>query len=278
MLVRDRIEALAPAANIGHRGLGKTQPGNPFPENSVSSFQEAMKRGANGIELDVEITADGGLIVMHDDTLNRTTTCHGCVSEKTLREVRACSLRDGDGQPRAEAPPTLAETYGALPSDALINVELKVFHDDCQTNSTSAEALARAAVAEVTRLGALERTIFSSFDPVAVQTVRAQGNAYAALLLDYSACTAEAWPASLRLARDLDLDAIHPFRTMPRDGIRAALSQGIQVNVWTINEPRHMERALDTPVSSIITDRPGVLQGLLDDRPETQPKQEENPR
>ena len=87
--VRTQLASLAPCANLGHRGAGITEAGHPFPENSIVSFLEAMDQGADGIDIDVQITQDGGVIVMHDDTLDRTTDCTGCVSAMTFDEVRA---------------------------------------------------------------------------------------------------------------------------------------------------------------------------------------------
>lgn len=269
--VAARVAALVPVANIGHRGAGVSAPGNPFPENSVFSFREAIARGAQGIELDVEITADGELVVMHDDTLDRTTTCTGCVSAKTLAEIRQCRLYDGDGKVVDAAPPTLAEAYAAVPRDAIVNVELKVYGDACTTPSTGANELARAAVSEVARLRAEERTIFSSFSPAAAAAVRRESNDYSALLLGYTASTDGSWPLGVARALDLDLDAIHPAYRIPAEGVHAAREADLQVNVWTVNRPDQMETAIDAGVTAIITDRPAVLvdtlRGLEGDTP-----------
>ena len=73
--------------------------------------------GPGKVELDVELTSDGELIVMHDDTLDRTTTCEGCASAFTLAGIRRCRLLDGDGRPTDEIPPTLSEVYAAMPPD-----------------------------------------------------------------------------------------------------------------------------------------------------------------
>jgi glycerophosphoryl diester phosphodiesterase len=263
--VRARIDALAPSANLGHRGFGLSRAGNPYPENSLAAFQAAMAAGADGIELDVELTSDGALLVMHDDTLDRTTSCAGCVSAYTLAEAQDCRLLDGDGVPTDTPPPTLAESYAALPDDALVNVELKVYGAECSTPTTGAEALAEAAVAEVVALGALERTIFSSFDATAAATVEnVAPDAYSALLLSLADSTAPA-PAT-QLALDLGLDAIHPFLLIDQAGLAAALDAGLQVNVWTVNGATTMNETIDKGSSAIITDQPDVLAAVLAER------------
>ena len=152
------------SANIGYRGTGPTREGHPFPENSISSFLAAMNEGADGVQLDAAITQDGQIIVMHDDTLDRTTNCTGCVSAMTLNEIRACRLLDGAGSLTEERPPTLLEVYSAIDGTALINVELKVFEPPCLTDTTGPEQLVPAVLEEVTRIGGEARTIFSSLD------------------------------------------------------------------------------------------------------------------
>jgi glycerophosphoryl diester phosphodiesterase len=257
--VRRRIERLAPAANIGHRGTGTSRPGHPHPENSLSSFQAAIEQGADGIELDVELTADGELVVMHDDTVDRTTTCTGCVSAFTLAQVQACLLLDGDGGVTAEHPPTLDEIYAILPSDALVNVELKVYGQQCMTPETGPEALAQAAVAEVTGLGVEDRSFFSSFNLSAAAAVK---DADASLYSAYLVVIVDG--DTLPDATGATLDAIHPLFVVSAEDVSAMRAAGLQVNVWTVNSESAMQQSLDKGVSAIITDEPAILEQVLD--------------
>lgn len=260
-VVRARIAALAPAANLGHRGSGINLPDNPYPENSLASFSAAMAAGADGIELDVELTRDGRLVVMHDDTLDRTTTCHGCVSAYALSEVRPCRLIAGNGDVSTEPPPTLEEVWQTLPRDALVNVELKVYGGQCATPSTGAADLARAAVAETERLGVARRTLFSSFDETAALAVEDEDAGL------YSARLTLAAPVDLvEATAAAGLDALHPFFSLPASTVRLGLDLGLQVNVWTVNGLANLESALDKGATAIITDEPEVLAGLLAQR------------
>ncbi len=257
-VVRRRIEALAPAANLGHRGSGVNRPGQALPENSIASFLAAMADGADGIELDVELSADGALIVMHDDTLDRTTTCGGCVNALSLPEVKECRLLGANREPTAQHPPTLEEAYRALPPDALVNVELKVFEPPCFSEDTGPAALARAAVAAVRALGAADRTLFSSFDLGAAATVKEEGpNLYSALLVLLPG------DAEIEAALALGLDAIHPIFLVPAEVVRNLLDVGLQVNVWTVNTVDLMNQNLDKGATAIITDEPALLQQVL---------------
>lgn len=257
--VRERIASLAPSANIGHRGTGPTRQGHVLPENSISSFLEGMAEGADGIELDVEITQDGQLIVMHDDTVDRTTNCTGCVSEMTFEEIRACFLLDGAGLPTEEHAPTLDEVYAAVPSPALINVEIKVFGPDCLTDTTGPDALVPLALEEVARLGGENRTFFSSFDTEAAELVKLERpEYYSALLLVVS--DSETVQQALLLGQD----AIHPRSGLvDAETVQEALDSGLQVNVWTVNDEAEMEANIEKGATGIITDVPRVLAELL---------------
>jgi glycerophosphoryl diester phosphodiesterase len=256
--VRASIFILRPSANIGHRGTGPTREGHPFPENSISSFRAAMEEGADGIELDVEITQDGQLIIMHDDTVDRTTNCTGCVSEMTFDEIRACRLLDGSGMATDERPPTLVEAYSEVSGTAIINVELKVFEPPCLTDTTGPEDLVPLALEEVTRIGGESRTIFSSFDETAAELVKTQQPGYYSALL--SLVTG---PDEVEKALLLNLDAIHPFFSVSGDTVQGALDEGLQVNVWTVNDAELMQAQIDKGSTAIITDEPATLANVL---------------
>lgn len=263
LVVRQRIEQLAPAANLGHRGTGVNREGHALAENSLASFLQAMSDGADGIELDVELTSDGRLIVMHDDTLERTTTCSGCVSAYTFAAARACRLINFAGEPTSEPPPTLAEVYAVLPATALVNVELKVYDQACATPSTGATELAYKAAAEIKSLGVASRTLFSSFsEEAAVAIKQADPHLYSAQLVS------GVLPTTLPRAVERGLDAIHPLFLAPATTVRRILDAGLQVNVWTVVLEENMQQSLDRDVSAIITDEPGLLRQVINQRKE----------
>jgi glycerophosphoryl diester phosphodiesterase len=256
--LRDRIRLLAPSANLGHRGTGRTRAGHPFPENSISSFLAAMDAGADGISFDVEITMDGKLIVMHDDTLDRTTNCTGCVSAMTFDEIRACRLLDGDDAVTDEQPPDLLEVYSAIGGNAIMDVELKVFGSECLTGSTGPEQLVAAVLDEVTLIGGENRTIFSSFDETVVELVKTTRPGYYSALL-----SSNPGPELVETALTLKQDAIHPLFSVSAETVQSALDAGLQVNVWTVNAADDMQAQLDKGSTAIITDDPAVLAELL---------------
>ena len=154
-------------------------------------------------------------------------------------------------------PPTLREVYDAL-GDALINVELKVFGSDCITETTGADALVEAALAEVIAIGGQDRTLFSSFDETAVELVKtAQPGFYSALISNT--------PDNALVERALELqqDAIHPLFSVSEETVQLALDEGLQVNVWGVNNADFMQQQIDKGSTAIITDEPGLLADLL---------------
>lgn len=256
--VRDRIRCRAPSANLGHRGTGPTRPDHPSPENSLSSFLASIQAGADGVELDVGLTADGSVIVMHDDTLDRTTNCTGCVSAMTLDQIRACRLLDGAGEATEGRPPTLIEVYSAVSGNLLVNVELKVYDEACVTPETAPGLLVEKVLEEVIAVGGQARTVFSSFDEGVCELVKTRNPGF------YSALVSNA-PDDALVERALELqqDAIHPSAIVSEATVQAALDAGLQVNVWGANTEESMRAQLNKGVTAIITNEPGMLSELL---------------
>jgi glycerophosphoryl diester phosphodiesterase len=262
------------SANIGYRGTGPTREGHTLPENSISSFLAAMDEGADGVQLDAAITADGEIVVMHDDTLDRTTgssdpddpdiDCAGCVSLMTLDEIRACRLLDGAGNTTEERPPTLLEVYSAIGGNALINVELNVFEPPCLTPTTGVEQLVPAVLEEVTRIAGENRTIFSSLDATAAALVKTERPGY------YSAIVSDDTEDAVARKQD----AIHPDASVPKDTVTSALDEGLQVNVLVVDTAltdeqivKLMEEQIEKGSTAIISNEPAILADVLTARP-----------
>src|SRR5205814_5101727 len=143
---------------IAHRGASGTH-----PENTLAAFRRAVELGADMIELDVQLTRDGEVVVFHDATLERTTDGAGAVSDRTLAEIRRLDAGAWFGPAfRGTRVPTLAEVLAAV--GLPVNVELKPVGDD---------GLEARALAVVESAGALARVVFSSFDAGALERLRA---------------------------------------------------------------------------------------------------------
>ncbi|MBI3536498.1 MAG: hypothetical protein HY070_02885, partial [Chloroflexi bacterium] len=106
---------------IAHRGASAEA-----PENTLAAFTRAFELGADGIELDVTLTKDNIPVVIHDDTVNRTTNARGVVSEMLLAEIKQLDAGSWkDAKYRGEKIPTLEETLRAIPTTKIVNIELK---------------------------------------------------------------------------------------------------------------------------------------------------------
>ncbi len=256
--VRQRIAALKPAAGFAHRGQGITGPGNPFPENSLAAFREALSQGIDALEMDSELTRDGKLVLMHDDTVDRTTDCRGCVSELTFEEVRRCHLLDGDGNPTDQVPPTLEEVF-ALDPNILVNVELKIFSGNCLTPGHGPVETANEMVSVLRRLGVERRTIVQSFDADALARMKELApDIYTAYLV--SGLRQRDIDRAVELAADaLQPGGPFPFLTLSPVLIRTALDAGLHVIVWTVDDVESMNTLLDDGVTGIITNDPALF-------------------
>lgn len=130
---------------VGHRGGGMDGWKSRFPENSLASVDNVIALGVEMVELDVRMSKDEVLVVMHDSWLDRTTTCHGEVASYTMAELRECRLVvEATGQVTHETVPTLAEMFSATKGRILVNVDNKL--DEAALPAIVAEAR-RAGVA-----------------------------------------------------------------------------------------------------------------------------------
>ena len=146
---------------IAHRGDSANA-----PENTLPAFRRAWERGADGIELDVRLTADGQLVVHHDRRLGRTNGGSGLVSNAALAEIRAL---DSGGwfspEFRGQTAPTLDEVFEALPPDYLINVEMKAV-------ISGMRRIAHRVAEVIRRHGRWRSTLAASFNPISLGELR----------------------------------------------------------------------------------------------------------
>jgi glycerophosphoryl diester phosphodiesterase len=233
---------------VGHRGgRGKGWP----PENTIGAFERARAQGARAIELDVRTCAGAQAVVFHDATLARMTAQRDGrrVSDVRSKELRAIDLGGG------ETIPTLADVLAWARSHGVaVNVEMK--HD-----VPSRRALARETVRAVRASGA--DVLLSSFDPMLLVVAAALAPELRRALLT-SADQARWAHVVQRIARPPMVQAIHIERTQGAPGAVARhVRRGLNVGVWTVNDPSEARDFVGIGVTSIITDAPGeVLAGL----------------
>ena len=214
--------------NFAHRGAS-----HHAPENTLAAFILAAEMGAEGIELDVQLSKDGALVVIHDFGLETTTDGTGPVRERTLIELREldAGLRF-DPAYAGQRIPTLQEVIDAVGHRLLLNIELK-------TSSWRDDGLARAVVQSIEDNDLLDRTVVSSFNPLALYRVNKLDRFVSTGLL-----YAPDLPMPLRISWTrhlLKLDAIHPHHSLVDDRyVKWARERGYRVHTWTVDAPDRM--------------------------------------
>jgi glycerophosphoryl diester phosphodiesterase len=136
------------------------------PENTLASFRRALAEGADIIETDLHLSADGVFMCIHDATLERTTNGSGAVAEKTLAELKTLSASCGQPEYASERIPTLAELCALLPPDVALALELK-------SDRFLETAVGRQLAQELEAAGVSERTVILSFSLARLQAVQA---------------------------------------------------------------------------------------------------------
>lgn len=135
------------------------------PENTLAAFRRAFEDGADLLETDLHLTADGELVCIHDAAVDRTTNGTGAVAEMTLAQLKALSASCGMPGFQEERIPTLAETAAVLPPDAALALELK-------TDRFLEEAVCLQLAEELQRAGIRERSVVISFSEARIQAVK----------------------------------------------------------------------------------------------------------
>jgi glycerophosphoryl diester phosphodiesterase len=256
--------------NLAHRGASALA-----PENTIEAFRLAVEAGAGGLELDVHMTHDGHIVVIHDATVDRTTNGSGAASEMTLDELRRLDAGHNfspDGGPtrpyrgRGVQVPTLGEVLEEFPEVA-VNIEIKAGTPGIEETVLGvlreANALGRALVVS-TPHDIVKRFRKVSGGHVSTGASRWEiGVFYILSRVRLERLVRPAYDALQVPLRHRGIPVVTPRF------VRAAHARGVRVDAWTINQADEMRRLLDLGVDVIMTDRPGMLAEVLENRPPT---------
>jgi glycerophosphoryl diester phosphodiesterase len=221
------------------------------PDSSAEALAGALAAGADGLETDICLTADGGLVLLHDPLLRVGTTLDGWANERTLAQVRTGRLLDSNGAATDERPLTLDELLGAVPADLPIQVEVKS-HADPELAARTARAVCERYVRSPER----RRLEVISFHSSAVAAAAAHGfRARLVLHADYVPEALAAWA----VARGVAGVSIEHFLLSPRLASVIRLA-GLSLNTGTVNDPALFLRVLELAAPDAVgSDRPGEL-------------------
>ncbi|GAB3448380.1 glycerophosphodiester phosphodiesterase [Actinophytocola sediminis] len=221
-------------------------------ENSLSAFRRAVEEGYRYLETDVHATSDGVVVVHHDPVLDRTTDARGVVARLPWRSVRAARI--GGREPVSRLTDLLEE----LPT-ALLNIDVK------------AESAIEPLVETLRRCGALGRVCVASFSEARLRQVRRVAGAGLLTSMGTGAI-ARLWAAGRapllagrgRCGLVAQVPVWHGrVRVVDRRLVAAARARGVEVHVWTVDDPVQMNELIELGVDGLMTDRPAALREVL---------------
>lgn len=226
------------------------------PENTIRAFQKAAEMKADGVELDIQLTKDGELAVIHDETVDRVSDGKGFVKDYTLRELKFLDVsRPVPGFKTARIP-TLAEVLEELkPTEMTINIE-------CKTGIFFYPGLEEKMVKLVKDLNMTERIWCSSFNHESVLRVKRlcpeikTGFLISDVIIDVADYT-----------KRHAVGALHPalYHMQDEELIRRCKKNGLAVHVWTVNDTRDMINLCGTGADAIITNYPDIAGKVVDE-------------
>lgn len=220
----------------GHRGAAGL-----FPENTLAGIRHAVGLGVDFVEIDVHLTRDDQVVVIHDDTLDRTTNATG-----KIRALDVATIRQADAG-QGERVPLLDEVLEVVAGRARLLCELK--------NDT----VAPAAIARVRERGLLDQVTFISFSVAALRCAREQGDDVKLGYLLFNPGEADIAFAQYLRAESIDMD----YRRVCYHVANAVHGAGLLLRCWTPNDAAEHAALIALGVDSITTDRPDVLLGHL---------------
>lgn len=233
---------------VGHRG---TTVG--APENTVAAFRFARAAGVDVLELDVRWTKNRTMIVMHDETLDRTTNCYGAVAQKTSLQVRGCDAGSYAGLRWArEKIPTFATALGyARDSGLQVNVEAKV-----PTGQRLSETDAEDFVAKLAAYGVTDRTVVSSFSASSLARIRAAGDAAGLASLRYALISSTSGGLSVTAVRSAGTVYLPSYRSVTAARVAEYRAAGIAVWVYGVTSSTDLTKASKLGADALVVDDP----------------------
>ena len=219
---------------IGHRGAK-----GHVAENTLASFQKAIDLNVDGIELDVHLSTDGQIIVIHDATIDRTTNGQGVVNSLSLRELKGFQIEN------EHEIPTLIEVFNLVNKQCFINIELK-------GKGTALPVLALIEKYVSEKNWQYHHFLISSFDWVSLLDIHlAKPTIPLGVLTEYDIDLAFAF------AKHIQAQSIHSyFHLLSKEKTAKIQEEGFRILAWTVNETEDIQKIKSFHINGIITDYP----------------------
>jgi len=238
----------------GHRGAK-----GEAPENTLAGFAYALALGLKGIELDVRLSADGQLVVMHDDTVDRTTNGVGRVADLTAEQMRGLDARaEHPDWPVPLGVPTLHEVLDAVERARDLALRIEVKRDE----PARLERVCAILAGVIDEHGIAGRVVVSSFETAALEIMHATAPGIRRAFI-----TAKDASDSIRTAVRLGCASVDlPTTILTPDAVRDAHDRGLTVMGWHGNSAAEIDELLGCGVDSFTTDRPTAALRYLGER------------
>jgi glycerophosphoryl diester phosphodiesterase len=237
---------------IAHRGYRAK-----YPENTLASFKAALDAGSGMLELDVMLTRDRKMVVIHDATLERTTDGNGQVSSYTLQELKELDAGSWfDPRFAGERLPALDEVLDLVRGRALLNIEIK---SNAYEAHHPPDAIEKQVVELVRRKNALTSVLISSFEWKILESVASMEDAPAIALISKYPAEGD----NVKLCVRLKAFSWHPnCRELQYDQVKIMREQGIRVFPYNVDSPGEYQRMIQMDVDGIITSDSRLLSDL----------------
>jgi len=255
---------------LAHRGFS-----GKYPENTMLSFEKAYEYGADGVELDVQLSKDGIPVIIHDSAVDRTTNGSGKISDLSLKEIRFLNAAATFTQFGQQTIPTLEEYFEWVQNKRFItNIELKTYEDEY-------EGIEQKVIQLINQYDMAEKIVLSSFNYQTIARVKTLAPELKCgfLTIDYQTLeqvkefipdllieqlTLNVPSRLIDYAEALGVEYLHPnYRSFSSDTAKQITDRGLGINIWTVNEESDMQQLLSENVNFIITNYPDRLKSVI---------------
>ena len=247
---------VSPFTIIAHRGASAY-----YPENTIASFKGAIAMGADMVELDVQMTLDGEVVVFHDEEIKRCTNGRGRIADYALASLKKLDAGSWfDEKFSGEEIPLLAEVLSLCKDKIAVNIEIK---------TEAVKGVIQGGIEEkclqiVNQIGMREHVVYSSFSPLALRHLRQLDSKVPIAVLFEKKYYDAKLPSEIVVS--LKGNAFNcSRRELNRTWLADLKQHGIPVNVYTVNDEKSMKRFYAQGVDGIFTNRPDILRKVLDD-------------
>lgn len=227
--------------NFAHRGFS-----GKYPENTILAFEKAIEFGVDGIEMDVHLTKDGELVIIHDELVDRTTNGHGFVKDFTYEELSKLDASYIFPEMGFQKIPTLRE-YMELVKDAgiITNIELK-------TGVFEYPGIEKKVYDMIVEYGLKDQMIISSFNHFSVMRMKAIDPEIKCGLLE------ESWLLNAAdYVEAAGMECFHPYyKFLTAENVAELKEKGLEINTWTVNEKEEIREMIERDVDSVIGNYP----------------------